>query len=343
MCIRDRFNIDLGGNRLTDLTALSEFMTNQPTANGWHQNLWLYDNGIVDISSLEHVTELGNVELQNNQIRDISALKGKQSIYHLNLEQNQIGVIGDTFDEYQNGANVYLNGNTLLCSEEGNLANSPANINWDGTCGEDRDGDTVVDENDEFPDDVAASVDSDGDGQPDDWNLGFGPSDSTTGLSLDNDDDGDGVADAEDAFPNNPFESADSDGDGVGDNSDAYPNDPDRQALELEIALDGISDEELRACIADHVNNQSFANDLRSLSCGEQIRSVEGIDKFVGLEELRFWNHDFTDVDPISRLPKLKYLEINWGYRVLSDIESLGSLQALESLHLDGPIEMQRL
>ena len=29
----DLFNIDLGGNRLTDLTALSEFMTNQPTAN----------------------------------------------------------------------------------------------------------------------------------------------------------------------------------------------------------------------------------------------------------------------------------------------------------------------
>lgn len=40
------------------------------------------------------------------------------------------------------------------------------------------------------------------------------------------DTDGDGVPDDEDAFPNDPNESQDSDGDGIGDNADTAPDDP---------------------------------------------------------------------------------------------------------------------
>ena len=61
----------------------------------------------------------------------------------------------------------------------------------------DSDGDGIYDRDDAFPNDPAASVDTDGDGMPDDWNLGYTAEDSTTGLVLDLDDDNDGFTDLE--------------------------------------------------------------------------------------------------------------------------------------------------
>ena len=49
----------------------------------------------------------------------------------------------------------------------------------------DSDNDGVADSIDAFPNDPAASVDSDGDGYPDSWNDGYTQNDSTTGLTLD--------------------------------------------------------------------------------------------------------------------------------------------------------------
>ena len=59
-------------------------------------------------------------------------------------------------------------------------------INWDT----DRDG--IINSQDAFPNDPAASVDKDGDGYPDSWNLGMSQGDSSTGLSLD-------------AYPSDPY------------------------------------------------------------------------------------------------------------------------------------------
>ncbi|MCK5559421.1 MAG: PQQ-binding-like beta-propeller repeat protein [Thermoplasmata archaeon] len=84
---------------------------------------------------------------------------------------------------------------------------------------EDTDMDGIGDNIDAFPGDPAASVDSDGDGYPDNWNLGKSQESSTTGLILD-------------AFPLDSTEWLDSDGDTIGDNSDAYPFDPERYLLE---------------------------------------------------------------------------------------------------------------
>jgi len=53
------------------------------------------------------------------------------------------------------------------------------------TPNDDSDGDGVVNTQDAFPQDRAASVDSDGDGFPDTWNPGRSQADSTTGLTLD--------------------------------------------------------------------------------------------------------------------------------------------------------------
>ena len=63
----------------------------------------------------------------------------------------------------------------------------------------DADGDGVVDSLDAFPNDPAASVDSDGDGQPDDWNDSASADViAASDLTLDQDDDNDGIPDAED-------------------------------------------------------------------------------------------------------------------------------------------------
>lgn len=56
---------------------------------------------------------------------------------------------------------------------------------WQYTHGTDADGDNVPTVEDKFPFDTAASIDSDNDGYPDQWNDGFSQADSTTGLSLD--------------------------------------------------------------------------------------------------------------------------------------------------------------
>ena len=99
----------------------------------------------------------------------------------------------------------------------------------------DSDGDGYPDNEDDFPDDPAASVDSDGDGYPDSWNPGKSQEDSTSipPLELDDlpnnpddwkDSDGDKVGDKTDAFPDDPTEWSDLDEDGVGDNSDINPS-----------------------------------------------------------------------------------------------------------------------
>lgn len=49
----------------------------------------------------------------------------------------------------------------------------------------DSDGDGVDNTEDAFPQDIAASIDSDNDGYPDSWNEGYTEADSTTGLVLD--------------------------------------------------------------------------------------------------------------------------------------------------------------
>ena len=123
-------------------------------------------------------------------------------------------------------------------------------INWYGQLGDgtttdkyvttqiialsDTDGDTFFNHTDAFPNDPAASIDTDGDGHPDIWNDGATQSDSTTGLTLDAfpndnsewlDTDGDGYGDNSDVFPNDNSEWLDTDGDGYGNNSDAFPND----------------------------------------------------------------------------------------------------------------------
>jgi hypothetical protein len=135
------------------------------------------------------------------------------------------------------------------------LDNSSAPPDQDGdhvpdSTDDDVDGDGTDNVDDDFPDDPAASLDTDNDGHPDEWNPGQSEDNSTTGLteddfpddpaaSLDTDDDGypDGWNQGEsaansttgltqDQFPTDGSEWSDADIDGVGDNVDDFPADP---------------------------------------------------------------------------------------------------------------------
>jgi len=112
---------------------------------------------------------------------------------------------------------------------------SDDNNSNDSTVFIDSDNDGIHDGEDAFPDDPAASVDSDGDGYPDEWNPGKNQDDSTSSPPLELDDldhdpdewkdsDGDGVGDNTDVFPNDSNEWSDLDNDGIGDNSDKNPS-----------------------------------------------------------------------------------------------------------------------
>ena len=82
----------------------------------------------------------------------------------------------------------------------------------------DDDDDGVVDTSDAFPLEVAASVDTDGDGLPDDWNTACDQAcQDASGLSLDGDDDNDGVTDGEDTDPLDPNACQDLDSDSADD------------------------------------------------------------------------------------------------------------------------------
>ena len=85
----------------------------------------------------------------------------------------------------------------------------------------DSDGDGVIDEEDEFPNDANETHDDDGDGVGN--NTDAFPQDGNET----HDDDNDGVGNNTDAFPQDANETMDTDGDGVGDNADVEPDNPD--------------------------------------------------------------------------------------------------------------------
>lgn len=87
-----------------------------------------------------------------------------------------------------------------------------------GTTYRDSDGDGVLDNDDKFPSNPAASFDTDGDGHPDSWSENCDAlCQSDSDLTLDTDKDGDGVDNDADAFPLMAAASVDADADGLPD------------------------------------------------------------------------------------------------------------------------------
>ena len=322
-------NLDIQDNRIQDITVLSRVRT--------LRGLSINDNAIQSIEPLAGLLNLNGLNAQNNQIKDIAALSALTELSDIRLENNDITRFVGVFDDNKSNAYVNLNSNPILCAEldEFNLEPAPINLEFNTTCAKDTDGDGVVDGDDQFPSDVAASADFDGDGKPDDWNLGYGAADSTLGLVLDSDDDDDGIEDSNDGFPYDGGESADRDGDGVGDNSDAYPDNPEEQFYSISDALEQVVDDELRRCIENRVSGLEHAGQLKEIECNSP-QSVEGVQAFNQLT--RFWigNASFANLEPLAALKQLESLRLAWGSRKINDLTPLSGLKRLHTLNLEG-------
>ena len=323
-----------GRNNLTDLSSLSNLTS--------LQHIRLSENQIEDLTPLRELLNLGHLELQDNIITDVSPLAELPTVWELNLERNRITSIGNTFAEYNN-ARIKMSGNPLLCATLDSISDLiPASnqFEFNGSCGNDNDADGVPDDLDAFPNDPAASVDSDRDGDPDDWNQGYSVGQSTSGLIIDDDDDNDGVADSLDDFPLDATETIDSDGDGVGDNSDAFPDDPERQFLGLIDALQAIADQSLLNCIETQTQGMQSAGEISSLTCTHRdVRSLEGIQAFTNLTMLNIEGVQTEDFSPLSGLSKLIELRISWGGCCTAagkDLNALAGLKSLQRLEANG-------
>jgi len=250
---------DLSHNSLVSL----EFLNRFPEMD----SLNVAYNQINDISGLNR--PLGGLTLGGNNLVDLSPLSIYQQATQgaIELWGNPIRRIGDLFVGWTNlrvsfESNENQTTGGLACQEidyVNSYIDSTLYITWPSfsACWDDPDRDYYYESEDAFPNDPAASVDTDGDGMPDDWHEGRSESDSTSdpALVLDDDDDNDGIDDEiEQANGTNP-RNADSDGDAVGDNLDNCPSlsnagqlntdgDTEGDVCDSDDDNDGFSDEE---------------------------------------------------------------------------------------------------
>lgn len=117
---------------------------------------WLADGSIVQAYSLGQKIVLSRID-QSNQLLETTSFDG----------DSLVGIFGTD------------KALVVLAFRFGKL------VSYAYTPKDDIDGDKVPNAQDAFPNDPAASVDSDNDGYPDSWNRGYNQSKSTTGLVLD--------------------------------------------------------------------------------------------------------------------------------------------------------------
>lgn len=106
-------------------------------------------------------------------------------------------------------------GYTTLARHDGGYVDAERSVVWEGLPwddGADFDDDAIANINDDFAYDYAASLDTDGDGLPDDWNSGASAEDSTSvpPLILDRNNDNDPMTDREEAIAGSDPANADS-------------------------------------------------------------------------------------------------------------------------------------
>ncbi|MDB2707125.1 hypothetical protein N9Z30_05485 [Pseudomonadales bacterium] len=189
----------------------------------------------------------------------------------------------------------------------------------------DSDSDDVPDDEDAFPNDPAASIDTDGDGMPDDWNEGKTQADSASdpALVLDDDDDNDGV----------------------NDEDDSYPLEASLWSMKIEDALAGIADDNLRACVAEAASGKQQVSEVTSLDCsGRGISVLNGLSGLTNLVYLDLSYNSISDFSPIADLvPNLTdgYLNDNQSIDsdadgVADEVDNCPSVANADQLNTDG-------
>ncbi|RYV04195.1 hypothetical protein SOPP22_00160 [Shewanella sp. OPT22] len=123
--------------------------------NNVDEALWIENGNLVLLSE------------ENNTISLVRLSETDQRLEELTLTGNIVGFVS------------LHEKSVILLERDGRI------IFHDFIPNDDTDGDSVANIDDAFPNDPAASVDSDNDGYPDEWNAGYSAEDSTTGLTLD--------------------------------------------------------------------------------------------------------------------------------------------------------------
>jgi Leucine-rich repeat (LRR) protein len=336
--------LGLAGNQLEDISVL-----NGASAS----TLYVQANALTDISVIETMTNLKQLYASNNTLSSLpsaSALIGlgvspSSPNPVVDVSDNQITHVTDSFITLTSGK-FWLAGNPISCNEYNHLKVDRAGVDtglpltsladFEAVCQPDTDGDGTIDLFDAFPNDPAASLDTDKDGLPDEWNAGVTGSTVNPNLTLDDDDDDDGFADGSDAFPKDNTEWLDSDSDGIGDNKDpgaAFPS--------IQDAIGAVVDPALRACLSD----QGFAmgatvETVKTVVCSDlpsPLLSLDGLSAFVYLERLELYDPDSGQLDfaSLEVLTSLRSLVLVGSF---GDLSSLASLRNLEQLDLVSPV-----
>lgn len=191
----------------------------------------------------------------------------------------------------------------------------------------DRDGDSVDDAIDRFPEDGSEWDDSDGDGIGDnadafenDSSEQYDADNDGIGDNADGDDDNDGIGDQ--AELNNGFDPFDPSDAGQDPDGDGYTN---LQEIEngtnpyvaddlISNALDAgvMPDAELRACIGEHTAGMTYTSELTELYCSwRNITDLTGIDGFSGLQIVHVHGLQATGFELLANIPTLRELQVN--------------------------------
>lgn len=102
--------------------------------------------------------------------------------------------------------------------------------------------------------------------------------------------------------------------------------------MSIEDALANITDPALKQCISNRVTERTrFANEIRYLSCFDEVYSLEGLENFSSLETLYLNKVVTEDLSRLQQLPNLASLSL-FGSNAsdFSFLERLGSLQRLD-------------
>jgi Leucine-rich repeat (LRR) protein len=150
------------------------------------------------------------------------------------------------------------------------------------------------------------------------------------------DSDTDGISDDIDNCPSvSNADQVDSDSDGYGDVCDSYPNDSSLWSMKIEDALVGITDENLKTCVAEATSGKQQVSEVTELDCsGRGIRVLNGLSRLTNLTYLSVEGNQITDVSRLSGLTNLSSLRLS--YNKVSDLSELYDLDALSNLFMSG-------